>query len=127
MSLRRDAADDWCSKVVRARDGACVRCGNDQHTQACHIYGRRMKVLRWSLDNLVTGCPACHRRWTENPVEFHDFLDGYLGSGHMAILREKSQGHLKTTKALRKEVAAHYRAEFRRMEEDFDYEPVSYN
>jgi len=97
------------------------------YLQACHIYGRRMKVLRWSLDNLITGCPSCHRRWTENPLEFHDFLEMYLGEGHMAILREKSQGHLKTTKALRKEISAHYRAEFRKMEEDFDYAPISWN
>lgn len=125
--MRRDAADDWCSKVVRARDGACVRCGNDMYNQACHIYGRRMKILRWSLDNLVTGCSSCHRRWTENPVEFHDFLKMYLGEGHMEILREKAQGVLKTNKALRKEVAAHYRAEFRKMEGDFDYVPISWN
>jgi hypothetical protein len=86
-----------------------------------------MKVLRWSLDNLITGCSSCHRRWTENPVEFHDFLEMYLGEGHMAILREKSQGHLKTTAKLRKEISAHYRAEFRKMEADSSYEPISWN
>ena len=97
------------------------------HLQACHIYGRRMKVLRWSLDNLITGCPGCHRRWTENPLEFNDFLEMYLGEGHMQLLREKAQAHMKTNAKLRKEISAHYRAEFRKMEEDLDHEPISWN
>lgn len=124
--IRRDAADDWCSKVVRARDKACVRCGSTENGQACHIYGRRAKILRYDLMNLLRGCGSCHRRWTENPIEFADFCDMYLGEAHMEILREKSRGILKTTRALRKEVAAHYRAEYRKMEEDPDYAPVSY-
>ena len=42
------------------RDGACAGAGNDMHAQACHIYGRRMKILRWSLDNLgLLGRPSC--------------------------------------------------------------------
>jgi len=92
-----------------------------------HIYGRRAKILRWSLDNAVALSSSSHRYFTENPIAFHDWLEATLGEGHMAILREKAQAHMKTNAALRKEIAAHYRAEYRKMEEDPEYEPISYN
>ena len=30
MAIKRTNADIWCSKAVRLRDGACVRCGSTQ-------------------------------------------------------------------------------------------------
>lgn len=44
----------------------------------------------------------------------------------MDILREKRRAILKTNAALRKEIAAHYRQEYRRMENDGNYTLVNY-
>lgn len=127
MAIKRDQADIWCSKAVRLRDGHCLRCGNTETLQAMHLVGRRNKVTRYSLDNLLTGCAACHRWLTENPIEAYHWYEMVLGSGHMEILREKSRGILKTNEKLRKEIAAHYREEFRKKEKNPDHTIVSWN
>jgi hypothetical protein len=127
VGIKRDQADVWFSKAVRLRDGCCVRCGTTETLQAMHIVGRRNKAVRWSLDNAAAGCAACHRYFTENPLAFTDFLTQLWGDGHLEILREKAREILKTTKELRKEISAHYRAEVRKKEEDPDHEIISYN
>lgn len=127
MAIKRDQADHYFSKVVRARDQWCMSCGKTEYLQAMHIVGRRTKVVRWSLDNAVTGCSGCHRYYTENPLAFHDWLRSLLGDGHLDILREKARGIMKTNKALRAEIAKHYREELKLIEGDPGYTPVSYN
>jgi len=127
VSIKRDQADVWFSKAVRLRDGFCVRCGNSETLQAMHVVGRRNKAVRWSLDNAAAGCAACHRYFTENPLAFTDFLEQLWGKGHLEILREKAREILKTTKDLRKEISAHYRAEVKKKEEDPEHEIISYN
>ena len=127
MAVKRDAADIWFSKAVRARDGRCLHTGREDALECAHIYGRRAKILRWSLDNAVTLTHASHRYFTENPIAFHDWLESALGEGHMAILREKSQGIMKTTDALRKEIAKHYREELKKFHDDPEYRIVSWN
>jgi len=49
-----------------------------------------------------------------------------LGEAHLDILREKSQHIFKTTVAVRKEIAKHYREEYRKIEQDPDYQVISY-
>lgn len=127
MAIKRTNADIWASKAVRLRDGACVRCGNTETNQAMHIYGRRNKVVRYSLDNLLTGCYTCHRLFGESPIFFADFCNEYLGEGHMEILREKARGFMKDNKAIRDEIAKHYREEIRKKEQNPDYVIVSFN
>lgn len=127
MAIKRDQADIWFSKAVRLRDGHCVRCGTDQTLQCMHIWGRRIKSVRWSMDNAVTGCAGCHRYFTEQPLAFADWLRGIYGDGHLDMLREKSQAILKTTKQLRAEIAKHYRQEVAKKEADPNYSIISYN
>ena len=45
----------------------------------------------------------------------------------MEILREKARGIMKDNKAVRDEIAKHYREEVRKKEQDPDYVIVSYN
>jgi len=127
MAIKRTNADIACSKAVRLRDGACVRCGNTETNQAMHIYGRRNKAVRYSLDNLLTGCYTCHRQFGESPVMFTDFCNQYLGEGHMEILREKSLGIMKDNKITRAEIAKHYREEIRKKEQNSNYIMISWN
>lgn len=129
MAIKRDAADKWFSDVVRKKAGhVCESCGKVEGRMECaHIYGRSAKSVRWSLDNAVCLCHYCHMRFTANPIEFTAWLERELGQGHMDMLREKWQVLMKTNKELRKEIAKHYREEFKKMDQDENYEPVSYN
>lgn len=129
MSIKREACDKWFSDVVRLKANyTCESCGRSDIGMDCaHIYGRREKSVRWSLDNAVCLCRVCHRSYTENPVDFAHWLNRYLGEGHMELLNEKRNVLMKTTKPLRKEIAKHYREEHQKMEKDADYKPVSYN
>jgi hypothetical protein len=140
MSIKLEACDTWCSKVVRQKANyTCEYCGKqDSRMECCHIHGRRAKSVRWSLDNLLCLCSHHHRYFTENPTEFTRWLEGkfddngnwvegYLGKGHIDILLEKKNILMPTNKKLRAEIAKHYRLELRKMEQDPSYEPVSYN
>jgi 5-methylcytosine-specific restriction endonuclease McrA len=127
VAIKRDQADVWFSKAIRARDGKCVYCGRTDTLEAAHIYGRRLRSVRWSMDNCVTLCHYHHRHFTEQPIEFRDWLIRLYGEGHMELLREKSRAIFKSTAAIRKEIAKHYRGEVRRKEADSEYALVSYN
>ena len=126
MAIKRDAADKWFSDVVRFK-GYCEHCGrSDLRLECCHIHGRRKKILRWDLMNAVCMCSGCHRHMTENPTKFVRWLEQYFGSAHLDILQEKSNGILKANETVRKDIAKHYREEYRKLEQDSEYKPQSY-
>ena len=128
MSIKRDSADIWFSKCVRARDQHCMVCGKREGLDCCHIYGRRNKAVRWSMDNAITMCRYHHREMGESPARFMMFLDDLYGPGHLEILREKSNGIFKTTRELRLEIAKFYREQYRQWESDPDgFNWISYN
>jgi hypothetical protein len=133
MAIKRESCDKWFSDVVRAKAGWCCEyCGKSfggasAGLHCAHIFGRANKSTRWSLDNAVSLCAYHHDFFGKNPVSFADWLSGYYGEGHMDILREKRNQILKTNQQLRKEISDHYRAEYRKIEQDPDYQPISYN
>ena len=59
-------------------------------------------------------------------MQFSDWLSQYFGEGHMDILREKKNGILKANDQVKKEIAKHYREEYKKMECDPSYSPQSY-
>lgn len=132
MAIKRDAADKWFSDVVRARvNWKCESCdkaygGRHAGIHCAHIYGRANKAVRWDLDNAVSLCYTCHRHFTENPIEFHNWLQVYLGQGHMDLLVEKKNQTFKTTEAIRKEIAKHYKGEFQSIENNPSYIPINF-
>jgi hypothetical protein len=63
---------------------------------------------------------------TENPTTFVKWLSQYFGENHLEILQEKANGILKTNEQVRKDVAKHYREEYRKLEQDPEYQPQSY-
>ena len=127
MAIKRDQADIWFSRAVRHRDKhTCQYCGQEG-SDCAHIYGRKTKSTRWSMDNAICLCRYHHRWFGENPLEFHRWLEMHYGVGHMEILRDKWNTTLKTNAALRAEISKHYREEFRKAEQDPQYEIVSYN
>lgn len=75
--------------------------------------------------NILCLCHNCHRFYTENPVEFNTFCFKHLGAAHMEILREKKNMIFKTTKAIRADIAKHYREQVKLLEAG-GHELVSY-
>ena len=127
--MKREACDQWMSKVVRLKaKHTCEACGNmDRQMHNCHVFSRSRKATRWSLYNTLCMCSYCHMHFTGNPIEFTQFLNKYLGPAHLEILQEKSNALMKTTKALRKEIGQHYKEEYKKLEANPDYEPISWN
>ena len=127
MAVKRDQADIWFSKAVRLRDQKCLHCHKADRLECAHIYGRANKRVRWAMPNCIALCHYCHRHFTSMPIAFHDWLDKELGTPHMDKLRMDRNEIYKTTKLLRKDIAAHYRDEIRQKELDPDYEIQSWN
>jgi hypothetical protein len=66
--------DNLYSLRIRARDGACLRCGQgpgdpSNRLQCMHIVSRGAHRIRWDDDNGLTGCSRCHRYLTWHPAE----------------------------------------------------------
>lgn len=130
MAIKRDAADDAFSLCVRERaNWTCEACGKvdidgqtngrSATTDCAHIHGRRSRNVRWCSDNALCLCKSCHRKFTEQPIEFARLCEGLLGSGRLEMLRDRYNDlRIKYTANDRKDIAAHYRAEYRRMREE---------
>lgn len=72
-------ADRLFSLAIRRRDGACLNCGTTRNLQCAHVVSRRYHVTRWRMSNAVTLCMGCHKRFTEWPLEWEDWVDARLG------------------------------------------------
>ena len=122
MGIKIDPADKAFSECVRERAGwQCEGCSrqfsNEERgsLQCCHIYGRRHKSIRQEPLNAVAMCFKCHGHYTENPLEFAEFIGGQLTATMIDILLEKRQGIVKYNALFKKDCAAHYRSEFKTM------------
>lgn len=82
------------SQYVRARDGACVRCGSTQNLQAAHIVGRRAAYTRTDENNARALCPGCHFHLTEHPHEHVAFFTQHLGGwdNYQALIDKAREG-----------------------------------
>jgi len=133
MAIKRDAADNFFSLCVRAKAGfACEYCGKafpgpDQGLHCAHIVGRRNSSTRWALDNAVSLCYYHHRYFTENPLDFISWLGTYLGEGHMLRLMEKKNEVYRVRAKDRKDIAAHYREQWKAYQEGLEPEFISWN
>lgn len=123
-AIRRDAADKWFSDCIRHKAGySCERCGKSfgglsRGLECAHIYGRANKSTRWCADNALSLCTSCHFEFTAHPLDFSAFVSSYLGTGKLELLLEKKNTIFKTNARVRREIATHYREEYRRMLEN---------
>lgn len=118
MGIKRCPADIEFSKALRmSRGNVCEHCKKaDGRMECAHIYGRRHKSIRWDTLNALCLCHTCHRTFTENPLDFTAWLQAYVGQGLLDILTEKKRAFCKTNKALRAEIAKHYREQIKLLE-----------
>jgi 5-methylcytosine-specific restriction endonuclease McrA len=89
--LKRDKYDKVVSDLVRAiNHHTCEKCGKTGRMEAAHIFGRRHAGTRYDLANLLCLCHSCHRKYTENPVDFTRWLEDYIGTEAIDNLRLKA-------------------------------------
>ena len=73
MRSQRKRCDRLFSQLVRTQVGECERCGRqppDVQLQVAHWVSRRYSATRTWRDNAFCLCAACHRWFTDQPVEF---------------------------------------------------------
>lgn len=105
MKIKFDKRDLLFSKLIRARDRCCVRCGrSDARLECSHIFSRRHAATRWDPDNAKALCFTCHRWWHENPADSGEWIKGYLGAEKLERVRLKAMASTKVSKAEREEI-----------------------
>ena len=82
-----------------------------------HIFGRRHRSVRWDPDNALCLCSTCHRKYTENPVDFVIFLHRYMGVDELDQLRLKAWKVKKWTKAEKDELHVYLKAKLAEYED----------
>lgn len=121
------ACDTQFSLAVRARDNyTCQRCGKVGRVECSHVYSRRHRTIRWDMMNAKALCNGCHTVWHSNPIDSFIWFESKYGIDHVEILREKMNHKIKVPKSEEKEIAAHYRAELKKLDADSSYQIVSY-
>lgn len=122
MSIGRihiSPADKWFSLCVRERAvNRCERCGRtaDQGRLDCsHFFSRRHNSTRWEPANAFAHCFQCHQTLGGDPVEFVKWVESKIGPAKVEALRTRAGMTLKLSKVDREFIAAHYRAEHKRM------------
>lgn len=123
--IKRTPADDWFSKCIRlAADYTCECCGrkydeSSMGLHCSHYFGRRAYGVRFDPSNAFAHCYGCHQRLGSNPDDFRQWVLGVIGEGRIQLLRERREdsNFAKSIKKNLKDVAKHYREEFKRLKE----------
>lgn len=82
-------ADILFSKIIRRRDGVCVRCGRTENLQCAHIISRSYRSIRCDVDNAVALCRGCHVFFTHRPLEWQEWVEA-MWPGRWGVLRERA-------------------------------------
>ena len=102
--------DDAWSLLVKLKAGnkcEIQTCKKSKYLNAHHIFTRRNKAVRWSLDNGIALCPSHHTLSSSfsahgTPIKFADFLRNYRGDNYIDKLIYKSN-QIYTSNAFGKE------------------------
>lgn len=77
------------SKVVRERK-ICEKCGDKcyRNLQCAHIISRRYSATRTLEENAFSLCAACHRFFSDWPMEFTAFVFEKIGEAKYKELKD---------------------------------------
>lgn len=111
--------DELFSKLVRERaEHRCEKCHKlDGKMDCSHLYGRRMRSVRFDPENAACHCTTCHRWLTERPIEFAEWIVNHLGRERADALRLRAHKSLTRTPSQRRDLYEAMKAEFARMKE----------
>lgn len=125
MGIKIISADTYFSKCIReANDYTCEWCGavgrgDDifKRMECSHVYSRRHRTIRWHSMNGNCLCNGCHKKWHESPLAAFAWFENKFGAARVELLREKMNCKVKVPKTEEKEIAAHYRAQLKIIEQ----------
>lgn len=124
MAVKRDATDKAFSDAVReSYDYTCCHCScNYRHEpgyiHCAHVHTRKHRSTRWNSNyGAVALCAKCHRRFTDFPVEWSDFLRSEMGDENYQEAKRLAWESRKYTKAEQLEIRKHYQDELKRIRE----------
>jgi hypothetical protein len=92
VSAVKEEATRLHSRLVRHLKGPWCQCGcGKPATDAAHIVGRVYSHTRTDLDNALALNAECHRRFTNWPDEWVEFLNDLIGPAEYQRLKAKAQ------------------------------------
>ena len=125
--MKRSPADAAFSDCIRAaHNHTCEKCGKEGRMEASHVYGRRHRTIRWDVLNCNCLCHYCHRMWHENPLDSAIWFDGKFGDARREIIREKRDSMVKVSKLEEKDIAKHYKKQYKLIQEARDKGEAGY-
>lgn len=92
--------DKQWAREVKERDHNTCRIGMSEYctgraTDACHIFTRRFKALRWDINNGIAGCRSCHTWSEQNSRVFEKLVQHIVGAkvwNYLVDILEKEYG-----------------------------------
>jgi 5-methylcytosine-specific restriction endonuclease McrA len=86
---KKDSLDRWFSMIVRSV-GVCASCGTSERLQCAHVVSRRYLGVRYSIDNAMCLCAACHLRYTHRPLEWEQFVISRMGEPALLDIKRRA-------------------------------------
>lgn len=126
--LKKTAADTWFSKCVRMRTNwVCEYCSGDfkhekSYLHCSHFVTRGKHSVRYNPLNAFAHCQTCHAklggdRWGGgNVAEFTHHYDSIHSAADRELIRVLSSHPFPKHKHHIKQIAAHYREQYKAME-----------
>jgi hypothetical protein len=123
MPVKRDATDKAFSDAIReSYDYTCCKCDRSYrhdpgYMHCAHVHTRKHRSTRWNANyGAIALCAKCHRRFTDFPLEWADFLASFLGHSNYDEAKRLAWTVRKYTKAEQTEIRIHYQVERVRIE-----------
>jgi len=106
--------------IREAANYECQHCHknyrHDTRSMHCaHIHSRKHRATRWHTDGAICLCASCHRRFTDFPLEWADFVRRYYGKDNADDISRLAHTIRKYTSAEKGEMLDHYKAELARI------------
>ena len=117
-SVKIKPSDEAFAKCIKqVANWTCEKCGKtDARMECSHIFSRRHRTIRWCKDNAMCKCSYCHQWWHSNPLDAASWFLSVVGQGFVDLLIEKRDSKVRVSKLEEVEIAAHYRAELKKLE-----------
>ena len=91
----------WARIVKMGAGHRCERCGAADvpwnALEAHHVFGRRLKSVRWDLANGVALCRQCHAHQRDAPAESLEWAEAHMGAREFQKLQSRAQTVVKRT------------------------------
>lgn len=83
---KKAVLDMWFARVIRSV-GRCHRCGATTSLQCAHVLSRRYMGVRFDERNAICLCARCHMFFTHRPLEWEEYVLGFMGADLFAELK----------------------------------------